>query len=282
MLGKLSDLAIRIFPITDRNASPRRKRRSSMVHNSLHVVRNLAAKAGVLIGRLGEAPNWEYSFGLLEKAGLRPKTVFDIGVARGTLRLYFAFPDATFHLIEPIRESVGFMEDIAKRYKAHIHNVALGDRETELEIVIRDDIDGSTFFDEIGEAQIRTRYKVPVRRFGQVIDTFERPALAKIDVQGAELMVLKGMVDRLSEIDALVIEVSTIATLHGAPEMGDVISFLAQQNWSVADILSMSRRPLDGALAQLDLLCIPNSSPLRSDKRWTAGAGRRRRTLSAW
>jgi FkbM family methyltransferase len=239
-----------------------------MVPNALHVVRNLAAKLGVLIGRLEEAPNWEYSFSLLKRAGLQPKTVFDIGVARGTPRLYFAFPDATFHLIEPTRESVGFMEDIAKRYKAQIHNIALGNEEAEMEMVIRADIDGSTFFDEIGEAEIRTRYKVPVRRFGQVIGTFQRPALAKIDVQGAELMVLKGMVDRLPEIDALIIEVSTIATLHGAPELCEVIKFLAQQNWSVADILSMSRRPLDGALAQLDLLFVTNNSSLRKDKRW--------------
>ncbi len=81
-------------------------------------------------------------------------------------------------------------------------------------------------------------------------------------------MVLKGMVDRLPEIDALIIEVSTIATLHGAPELCEVIKFLAQQNWSVADILSMSRRPLDGALAQLDLLFVPNNSSLRKDKQW--------------
>jgi FkbM family methyltransferase len=247
-----------------------------MVPNAMHVVRNLAAKAGVLIGRLEEAPNWEYSFGILKRAGLHPKTVFDIGVARGTLRLYFAFPDATFHLIEPTRESVSFMNKIAKRYKAQIHNVALGDEETEMEMVVRTDIAGSTFFDEIGEAEIQTRYKVPVRRFGQVIDTFERPALAKIDVQGAELMVLKGMVDRLPEIDALVIEVSTIATLHGAPEMSEVVKFLADQNWSVADILSMSRRPLDGALGQLDVLFLPNDSSVRRDKRWAPDRSGRR------
>jgi hypothetical protein len=64
-----------------------------MVPYAVHVVRNLAAKVSVSIGRLEETPNWEYSFGLLKRAGLQPKTVFDIGVARGTPRLYFAFPD---------------------------------------------------------------------------------------------------------------------------------------------------------------------------------------------
>ena len=56
------------------------------------------------------------------------------------------------------------------------------------------------------------RYDVPVRRFDQVIEHFARPALAKIDAQGAEVMVLSGRGERLSELDAIIVETSTIAT----------------------------------------------------------------------
>ncbi len=232
-------------------------------------VRSIAARAGVSIG--ADAPSWDHAFQQLEKAGLRPRTVFDIGVARGTPWLYKAFPDATFHLIDPTRESLKFMQSIARRYKAQIHNVALGDQETELEIAIpASSIGSSSFFEDVGASEIANRYTVPVRRFDQVAGKFERPALAKIDVQGAEILVLQGMVEHLADLDAIIIEVSTIATAKGAPEMGEVIDFFAKQGWSVADILSLCRRPLDGALAQVDLLFVPDNSPLRKDKRWSA------------
>jgi FkbM family methyltransferase len=243
-----------------------------MPHKALLALRRVAAKAGVSIDRISRAPSWEYTFHQLEKSGLRPRTVFDIGVARGTPWLYAAFPDATFHLIDPTRESLPFMERIAKRYKAHVHNIALADRNTEMEIVVRGDIGCSALFEEVGEADVITRYMVPVRTFGQITQEFERPALVKIDVQGAEMLLLQGLVDRLAEIDAIIIEVSTIATVHGGPEMAEVIGFFAKQDWSVADILSLGRRPLDGALAQVDLLFVPNDSPMRRDKRWAAGA----------
>ena len=41
----------------------------------------------------------------------------------------------------------------------------------------------------------------------------------------------------------------------------------------VADIVGMTRRPLDGATAQLDLLFLPEEdSPVRRDRRWAEAA----------
>src|SRR5258708_8787843 len=51
------------------------------------------------------APSWEQSFRVLRRHGLRPATVFDIGVAYGTYQLYRAFPDAYYHLIDPTSQS---------------------------------------------------------------------------------------------------------------------------------------------------------------------------------
>ena len=82
-------------------------------------------------------------------------------------------------------------------------------------------------------------------------------------------MVLQGMADRLREIDALVVETSTIATVKGGAEVGGVVRFLGEHGFVVADIIGLKRRPLDGATAQVDLLFLPEASPVRADRRWS-------------
>jgi FkbM family methyltransferase len=199
--------------------------------------------------------------------------VFDIGVAQGTPELYAVFPDAHYYLVDPTRESLPYMERIARQLDARILNVALGDAEGELEIGVRtDDIGGSTFYEEIGPLGPTRRYPVPVRRFDQAIDGFERPALCKIDVQGSEMSVLRGMGKRIHDVDAILIEASVIATIRDGPEIAEVVSYLRQQGFVVYDVLGGGRRPLDSALAQLDLLFVKEDSPLRSDHRWSATA----------
>ena len=76
----------------------------------------------------------------------------------------------------------------------------------------------STLLEEVGPRRVRRVDRVPLRRFDALFGAIVRPSLCKIDVQGAELMVLDGMTGRLGEIDALIIETSTIATVQGGAE----------------------------------------------------------------
>ncbi len=213
-------------------------------------------------------PSWDQSFRVLERYGFRPKTVFDIGVAYGTYELYRAFPDAYYHLIDPTRESLRYMQLLESQLRCEIHQTALGHRNGEVDIEIRPDIQGATLLDDVGEHEILRRDRVPMRRFDSLINGIERPSLCKIDVQGAELMVLEGMTGRLDSIDALIVETSTIASLKDGPEVHDIVHFMHDHGFVVADIVGMARRPLDGATAQLDVLFVPENSPLRSDRRW--------------
>lgn len=223
----------------------------------------------------GEASmqNWATCLELLKARGFQPRTIFDIGVAMGTPELYAAFPDASYYLIDPTRESLQYMEAIAQQLNATILNVALGDNEGSFTIEVRpDDIAASSFFEEVGPLGETSRYEVPVRRFDRIVGAFERPALCKIDVQGAEIAVLRGMGDRIGELDALIIETSTIATMKQAPETDEVITFLSGQGFVIYDVLALSRRPLDSALAQVDVLFVKRDSELRSDRRWRTDA----------
>ncbi len=239
------------------------------VQDAKLLLQPLLGKATPLIRRVNTMVMWPAGLRHLRRRGFAPKTVFDVGVAAGTADLYAAFPDAHLVLIDPTREALPYMREIASRHDAEIHNVALGEIDGEMEIETRlDDIKGATFFKEIGPLGPTERYPVPVRRFDTLIGEFARPALCKIDVQGAELMVLRGMGERIHEVDALIVETSTIATVADAPEAFDILHFLKQRGFVIFDLLGASRRPLDDALAQLDLLLVKEDSPLRADRRW--------------
>ena len=214
--------------------------------------------------------SWSRSLGTLKQQGFEPATVFDVGVGFGTYGLYQLFPGAFYHLIEPTAESRPHLERIARTLNCAIHSLALGDRDGEAKLEVRSDIQGSTLLEEVGEREYLRFETVPMNRFDTLFPTFDRPALAKIDVQGAEMMVLRGMTGRLAEIDALIVETSTIATVKGGAEVADVVVFMRDHGFVLADVLGLKRRPLDSATAQLDLLFMPQElEPARRP----AGAG---------
>jgi FkbM family methyltransferase len=218
------------------------------------------------------APSWTRALQLLQVHGLAPATIFDIGVGYGTFPLYRAFPKAFYHLIDPARESLAFMQKLSRRLDCQIHALALGDRDGEAILEVRDDFQESTLLEEVGPRNTRRVDRVAMRRFDTLFGPIERPSLIKIDVQGAELMVLQGMTGRLAEVDALIVETSTIATVKGGPEVAAVVRFLEERGFALTDILGLRRRPLDGATAQLDLMFAPQSGELRRDRRWAASA----------
>lgn len=221
-----------------------------------------------LPGRI--APSWEHAFRILGHYGLRPVTIFDIGVASGTFELYRAFPDAYYYLMDPTRESLRYMRVLSRSLRCEIHHVALGDQDGEVLIEIRHDIQGATILEDVAKGEFLRHDRVPLRRFDSLVGEIARPSLAKIDVQGAELMVLEGMTGRLDSIDALIIETSIITSLKGGAEVYDIVRFMHDHGFVLADIVAITHRPLDNATAQLDLMFLPENSPARQDRRWNA------------
>lgn len=235
------------------------------------MVNVLLEKYGHTITHSSIVPSFERFVSRLRDINVIPQTVVDIGVAYGTPWLYDAFPKAQYHLVEPTRESLPYMKEWQTKINADIHSVALGENEGEIEIKVRPEISGSSIYDEIGQAEIQSSYIVPIVRFDQLFPILPGVTLVKIDVQGAELSVLKGMESSLKNIDYIICETSLIATLSGnAPEFSDIVFFLKQKGFSLYDFVGMTRRPLDRALAQVDAVFVPDESPLRSDRRWRA------------
>ena len=127
------------------------------------------SRFGYTVVHPSEAPSFERFANRIKGEGLYPKTVFDIGVACGTPWLYRVFPAAKFHLIDPVRESLPYMQEWAGRLDADIHPVGLGQEAGKSTIYVTPEIDGSSIFEEQGEITIANSYEIDIVRFDELI-----------------------------------------------------------------------------------------------------------------
>jgi FkbM family methyltransferase len=203
----------------------------------------------------------------VHRAGLSPKTVIDVGVAFGTPWLYEGFKGAKLHLVDPTRESLPHMQEISRRIGAEIHNIALGEKSGAMEIALRKTIVHATLMKDVTGPEVTSRYAVPIVRFDELFPTVESPAFCKIDVEGAEMMVLRGMGEQIHSLDGIVVETSMIPLYEGGADFSELIQFMASNGFAFYDFAGVNRRPFDGALHQIDAFFVPNKSPLRV-RRW--------------
>jgi hypothetical protein len=95
------------------------------------------------------------------------------------------------------------------------------------------------------------------------------PDLVKLDVQGFELEVLRGAPSLFGGTELFVVETSLFAFLPGLPLLGEAIEFMAARGYEVYDLAGRIFRPVDGALAQLDVAFARRRGVLRRHDLWS-------------
>jgi hypothetical protein len=113
------------------------------------------------------------------------------------------------------------------------------------------------------EAQPRV---VPVEPLDDLVfrHGLQAPFVLKIDVEGAELEVLAGAPRSLETTDMVLLEVSFFPLVPGAPQVADVICAMRDLGWSPYDVYGGHLRPIDGALAQIDMAFVRTESRYRA------------------
>lgn len=84
----------------------------------------------------------------------------------------------------------------------------------------------------------------------------------KMDVQGAELMVLEGAQETLKDCEVVLLEAQVLEYNHGAPMVAEVIATLDKYGFILHDIFGFHYMPKSGLLNQLDLLFVKKGSKL--------------------
>ena len=214
----------------------------------------------------------------LRARGLQPATVFDVGVGHGTVALYETFPEATHVLVEPLSEFAPEIARIQSRFRTIYVAAAAGERAGILNIYVKGHAEGSSAFPEqAGGRVLGTLRQVEVVTLDQLVAQHELkgPFLLKLDVEGAELQVLAGAQKTLREAAAVILEVTFLPKLKGAPGFAEVFRRMDELGFAVYDLFDLLMRPTDSALFQANAAFVPRESPLRSqDEWWLDAAGK--------
>jgi FkbM family methyltransferase len=210
-----------------------------------------------------------------KQLGLAPATVFDVGVASGTPELYDAFRRARLILVEPIEEWRAQLERLGRAGRTDVVIAAAGARAGNVEIAVHRVPElSSTLGGRQGDAATPTPRSVPVVRLDDLKLELglTGPFVVKVDVEGGELDVLGGALDVLTDTDLVLLEVSLFQFLDNAPQFHDVVLWMHEHGFVVGDIYNGHNRPLDGALALLDVAFVQEHGRFRRHRAYATPA----------
>jgi FkbM family methyltransferase len=191
-------------------------------------------------------------------------TVLDVGGHHGQFTLFALeqFPNAQVISFEPQAEGAAKIRSaVAGDSRVRVLNYALSDSTGKAELHISKRSDSSSLL-PIGEGQT-TAYPGTEEATTEVIeletldnllgDPPKRPTLLKIDVQGAELSVLRGAERTLAAVDEIFVECSFVELYEGQALANDVIDFLARHGFRLAGVFGPAY-DADGRCLQVDAL----------------------------
>lgn len=257
--------------------------------NIKKTIKSIFSKVGLQITRISPNGHVDRSklSGSLQTAkaiGFAPRTIIDVGAAQGgwSLEVSSTYNDAVYLLIEPLAENVPMLQKACQKIgNADYLLAAACAKAGTVPINVHQDLNGSSLFGE-READINGTSRV-VQAI--ILDRLAKkrslngPFLLKMDVQGAEMEVLRGSDNVLRLTEMLVLEVLLFDIFQGNnPQLFDIVAYLKSKGFVAWDMFGMGYRPLDQALCQVDMVFVKENGLFRRIHQYATEEQRRGNT----
>lgn len=218
-------------------------------------VRKAITRAGYTLTVASASNDLGIQLELLQAAGLRISTVFDIGAHTGewSREVQPSVPlNTSFYLFEANNCHESSVED----FEGSVHFCVLSDKDGQVDFFsvggTGDSIfrENSKFFNEVAVDR-RDCY-----RLDTYVDnhSIPRPDFIKIDTQGSELLILEGAGSLLTHVALIYLEIPFLTYNLGAPKFHEYLDFMG--NASFIPLAICETHHSSGVLVQVDVLFI--------------------------
>jgi FkbM family methyltransferase len=210
------------------------------------------------------------AFRRLKTLGVEPRQIVDAGASNGswTRECLTVFDQSRYFLVDPLPENAAPLSSLAATSPAvTVWSGALGSAPGDLRLHAHGD--QTSVFEAPFNAADPT-VAVEMRTLDSFLGTatLEPPQLPKLDVQGFEMDVLRGAARCMETVDVILAEVSFQHVYRKAPLAHELVAFLGERGFCVYDVCTYVQRPLDGELAQADLIFARHTSPAFGREGW--------------
>lgn len=195
-------------------------------------------------------------------AGIAPATVIDVGANKGQFSAFASreWPQAAIHAFEPIPDQADRYQAVMNG-RATLHRCALAAEAGEMTLHMASRADSSSLL-PLSEEQKRLFHMdevgtitVPVARLDTLLSPTQvrAPALLKIDVQGFEYEVLRGIAGLVPQIRWIYVEASFVELYRGQRLYAEIADLLAELGYRPISRNNLSH-DADGREIQADIL----------------------------
>jgi len=223
------------------------------------------------VKRKAGVPDIFTSMERLKQLDFKPLQVVDVGAYEGewTKKCAQIFPESRILMVEAMPSKKEKLERlIAGNKNIDVAIEVLGARSGD-EVFFSEIETASSVLEEVSASHSRIQRTTTALQDVLKKRDIKKVDFLKLDVQGYELEVLKGYTNFIANTDVILSEVSLLDIHKNVPLLKDVIDFMYRYGFVVYDICSVAtRRPLDQALWQTDLMFVKEDSKFRKDKNY--------------